>query len=74
MLFKKMIEQRMHGLKTVKTGNVRQKRVVMDRRSPKKRLVRVIFFIALVVAIGLGVKVVVEKVFFSNPLLGQKIL
>lgn len=61
---------RMDDLKTIKNGAIPRKRVVSIKRSPQKRLLRFALFILLVVVVGFVGKIVIEKIFFANPLLG----
>jgi hypothetical protein len=57
-------------LKTVKSTTTPRKRTIPTQRSPQKRLMRLALFIVAVIVLGWIGKFVVEKVFFSNPLLG----
>lgn len=61
---------RIKDLKTVKNSAIPRKRVASIHRSPKIRLMRFAIFVALIVMVGFIGKMVVEKLFFSNPLLG----
>ena len=70
MLFLKMMTIRMDDLKTVKSSLVPRKRVASTKRSPQKRLMRFALFIVGVVVVGFVGKMVIEKLFFANPLLG----
>lgn len=60
----------MDDLKTVKSSAIPRKRIASAGRSPKKRLMRFALFIVCVVVIGFVGKIVIEKLFFANPLLG----
>lgn len=69
MLFLKMMT-RMDDLKAVKSSAVPRRRVTPTKRSPQKRWLRFALFIVGVVVVGFVGKMVVEKLFFANPLLG----
>ena len=61
----------MRDLKAVKSSATPKKRLVLTPRTPKQRLIRfVVFIVVLVTVLFLG-KMVVEKLFFSNPLVGK---
>ncbi len=57
-------------MKEVKSSAIPRKRVASTKRSPQKRLMRFALFIVCVVVIGFVGKLIVENLFFSNPLLG----
>ena len=57
-------------MKEVKSSAIPRKRVALIKRSPQKRLMRFALFIVCVVVIGFVGKLIVENLFFSNPLLG----
>lgn len=57
-------------MKAVKSSAIPRKRVAPTKRSPQKRLMRFALFIVCVVVIGFVGKLMVEKLFLSNPLLG----
>ena len=69
MLFLEMMK-RMDDLKTVKSSAIPRRRIASTGRSPKKRWVRLLVLIVVIVVVGFDGKIVIEKLFFANPLLG----
>ena len=61
----------MKDLKAVKSSAIPKKRIVLTPRTPKQRFMRFLVFIAVLVTIVFLGKMVIEKLFFSNPLLGK---
>lgn len=57
-------------MKATKSNALPKKRVVITKRRPKQRLMRLAIFVSFLIVIGFLVKIGVEKLFFSNPLLG----
>lgn len=61
---------RIKDLKAVKSSATPKKRVTTAPKISQKRFIRLALFVVALVVIGLSVTVVVQNVFFSNPLLG----
>ena len=58
-------------MKATRSSARPKKRILLTPRTPKQRLIRfVVFIVVLVTVLFLG-KMVVEKLFFSNPLVGK---
>lgn len=57
-------------MKATRSSTRPKKRILLTPRTPKQRLIRfVVFIVVLITIIFLG-KIGVEKLFFSNPILG----
>ena len=57
-------------MKATRSSTRPKKRILLTPRTPKQRLIRfVVFMVVLITIIFLG-KIGVEKLFFSNPILG----
>jgi len=60
----------MKNLKAVKSNAIPRKRAILTKRSPKQRLMRLALFISVLIVVGFLGKIGVEKLFYSNPILG----
>ncbi len=57
-------------MKATRSSTRPKKRILLTPRTPKQRLIRfVVFMVVLITIVFLG-KIGVEKLFFSNPILG----
>lgn len=58
-------------MKATRSSARPKKRILLTPRTPKQRFIRFVVFIVVLITIVFLGKIGVEKLFFSNPLLGK---